>query len=36
RRNPPIVGTLVTYRYRGTTRTGLPRFPSYWRVRQNF
>lgn len=36
RRNPPPVGTQVTYRYRGTTRTGLPRFPSYWRIRQNF
>jgi DNA ligase-1 len=36
RRDPPAVGTLVTYRYRGTTRTGLPRFASYWRIRQNF
>jgi DNA ligase-1 len=36
RRNPPTVGTLVTYRYRGTTRNGLPRFASYWRVRQDF
>jgi DNA ligase-1 len=33
RRNPPPVGTLVTYRYRELTPSGMPRFPRYLRVR---
>jgi DNA ligase len=36
RRNPPAVGSIVTYTYRGTTVSGLPRFASYLRVRENF
>jgi len=36
RKNPPPVGTTVTYTYRGMTKTGLPRFASYLRVRENF
>ncbi len=36
RANPPAVGTLVTYTYRGLTKNGLPRFASYLRVRENF
>jgi DNA ligase-1 len=36
RKNPPAVGTTVTYTYRGLTQTGLPRFASYLRVRENF
>jgi DNA ligase-1 len=35
RRNPPAIGATVTYRYRGLTRRGLPRFASYYRVRNN-
>ncbi|MGM0952787.1 MAG: DNA ligase [Pseudomonadota bacterium] len=35
RRNPPPVGALVTFRYRGYTATGLPRFASYLRVRND-
>jgi DNA ligase-1 len=35
RREPPPVGTLVTYRYRELTPAGMPRFPSYLRVRDN-
>lgn len=34
--HPPPIGTQITYRYRGKTRKGLPRFPSYWRIRQDF
>lgn len=34
RRDPPAVGAIVTYRYRGLTNKGLPRFASYWRIRQ--
>jgi DNA ligase-1 len=33
RRNPPPLGTLVTYRYRELTKNGMPRFPRYLRVR---
>lgn len=33
RRNPPPVGTLVTYCYRELTQNGMPRFPRYLRVR---
>ena len=36
RKNPPPVGATVTYTYRGLTKTGLPRFASYLRVRENF
>ena len=31
---PPAIGTTVSYRYRDLTRTGLPRFASFLRVRQ--
>jgi DNA ligase-1 len=33
RRDPPPVGTTVTYRYHDLTRKGLPRFASFLRVR---
>ena len=36
RANPPAIGTLVTYTYRGFTKNGLPRFASYLRVREKF
>ncbi len=36
RRNPPPVGATITYTYRGLTKTGLPRFASYLRVREDF
>jgi DNA ligase-1 len=32
---PAAGGTLVTYRYRELTTGGMPRFPSYLRVRDN-
>ena len=34
RQNPPIVGSTVTYRYRELTAKGMPRFASFWRVRE--
>lgn len=34
RRSPPPIGTLITYRYRELTSRGLPRFASYYRVRE--
>lgn len=36
RANPPAVGTLITFTYRGVTKNGLPRFASYLRVREKF
>ncbi|HWI10393.1 MAG TPA: DNA ligase, partial [Burkholderiaceae bacterium] len=32
RREPPAIGSVVTYRYRDPTGTGLPRFASFMRV----
>ena len=34
RLNPPAIGSWVTYRYRGLHDSGLPRFASFWRVRE--
>jgi DNA ligase-1 len=36
RRNPPLLGTQVTYRYRELTRQGIPRFARFLRVREPF
>jgi DNA ligase 1 len=33
RRHPPPVGSWITYRYRDTTDSGLPRFATFVRVR---
>lgn len=33
RADPPAIGTLVTYTYRGTTAAGTPRFATFLRVR---
>lgn len=35
RRNPPVIGSTVTYRYRDLTSTGLPKFASFLRVRDS-
>ena len=32
RRDPPPIGTVITFRYRELTNRGLPRFASYYRV----
>jgi hypothetical protein len=32
RRNPPPVGSTVTYRFRGLNDSGIPRFASFMRV----
>jgi DNA ligase-1 len=34
RRQPPPIGSVVTYRFRGTTDSGLPRFATFMRVRE--
>lgn len=35
RRNPPGIGTVVTYRYREFTANGLPRFATFLRLASN-
>ena len=35
RRNPPRVGTMITYKHFGYTSTGLPRFASFLRLRDD-
>ncbi|MEN8167261.1 MAG: DNA ligase [Pseudomonadota bacterium] len=34
RERPPPIGSIITYKYHGYTDAGLPRFPSYLRVRE--
>lgn len=36
RRQPPPVGSHITYRYQHLTKNGLPRFARYLRVREDF
>jgi len=36
RRQPPPIGTRITYRYQQLTKKGVPRFPHYLRVRRDF
>jgi DNA ligase 1 len=35
RDDPPPLGTLVTYRFRGLNDSGTPRFASFMRVRED-
>lgn len=34
RQNPPALGDTITYRYRGKTKNGIPRFASFLRIRR--
>ncbi len=36
RRDPPPIGSLISYRYRGLTRKGKPRFASFLRQREDW
>lgn len=36
RHQPPPIGARITYRYQHLTKNGLPRFPRYLRVREDF
>ena len=36
RQTPPAIGSVVTYRYNGLTRHGLPRFARFLRIRRDF
>ena len=35
RRSPPAVGSVITYKFTGTTDKGLPRFASFLRLREH-
>lgn len=35
RANPPPIGSIITFRYRGMTSTGKPRFATFWRIRRD-
>jgi DNA ligase 1 len=35
RKSPPPIGAIVTYRYQELTKAGVPRFPSFVRVRHD-
>jgi len=35
RESPPPVGTVITYQFQGLTAKGLPRFPTYLRIRRD-
>lgn len=34
RENPPAIGSTITYKYRGLTKSGKPRFATYWREKK--
>lgn len=34
RNNPPPIGSTITYKYRGLTNSGKPRFATFWRIRE--
>ena len=36
RKNPPAIGAIITYKYFGRTKKGLPRFASFLRVQEVF
>lgn len=35
RANPPAIGARISFYYQGFTANGLPRFPVYWRLRED-
>lgn len=35
RETPPAIGTVITYKHYGTYQSGIPKFPSFLRVRQD-
>lgn len=35
RANPPPIGSTITYKYRGLTKSGKPKFATYWRERSS-
>jgi DNA ligase-1 len=35
RTNPPKIGSIITYKYNGTTDAGIPRFARYFRIKNS-
>ena len=35
RNNPPPIGSLITFKYYGFYESGVPKFPSFLRVRED-
>jgi DNA ligase-1 len=33
RKNPPAIGSIITYKHNGLTKAGIPRFARFWRIR---
>ena len=33
RANPPVIGSIITYKYNGKTQAGIPRFARYFRIK---
>ncbi|KPA19065.1 DNA ligase [Candidatus Magnetomorum sp. HK-1] len=36
RKNPPPVGSIITFKYYGLTKSGVPKFASFLRIREQF
>ena len=36
RLNPPSIGSVITYKYHGLTRNGVPRFAGFLRIRKDY
>ena len=36
RKNPPPIGAIVTFKYYGFFESGIPKFPSFLRIREDF
>jgi len=35
RTNPPEIGSIITYKYNGKTKAGIPRFARFYRIKNN-
>ena len=36
RKDPPPIGSIITFKYTGFTKSGIPRFASFLRIREDF
>ncbi|WP_343816214.1 DNA ligase [Colwellia asteriadis] len=34
RKNPPAIGSIITYKFNGLTQAGVPRFARFWRIKR--
>lgn len=34
RQNPPPIGAIISFKFQGLTHNGIPRFPTFWRLKQ--